>query len=47
MKDIDLMINPDETILGIRRELEEYIGYEILNFGECRMDLLRIKKREK
>ena len=44
MKDTDLMINPDKTILGIKRELEEYIGYEIDNFSECRNELIRMRK---
>ena len=41
MEDIDLMINPDDTILGIKRELEEYIGNEIDNFAECRKVLIK------
>lgn len=41
MRDIDLMINPDDTILGIKRELEEYTGYEIDNFAKCRKLLLK------
>ena len=41
MKDIDLMINPDDTILGIKVELEEYIGYEINSFSECRKILVK------
>ena len=44
MCDIDLMIDPDDTILGIKRELEEYIGYEIDSFSSCRKDLIRLKK---
>ena len=41
MQDIDLMINPDDTILGIKKELEEYIGYEINSFSECRKILVK------
>ena len=44
MCDIDLMIDPDNTILGIKRELEEYIGYEIESFSSSRKELIKLKK---
>lgn len=45
LEDTDMMINPDETIIGIRNTICEYIGYEIESFSNCRKDLLRIRKR--
>lgn len=41
MIDTELMINPDDTIIGIKKELEEYIGYEIDNFSQCRKILVK------
>ena len=45
LEDSDLMINPDDTIMGIRDTICEYIGYEIDSFSKCRKDLLRIRKK--
>ena len=44
LKDIDLMLEPDETIIGIRNEIQEGIGREIATFSSCRKDLQRIMK---
>ena len=44
MFDIDLMCDPDNTILGIKRELEEYIGYELDSFSSCKKGLTKLKK---
>jgi len=44
MCDIDLMIDPDNTILGIKREVEEYIGYGMDSFSTCRKELVKLKK---
>lgn len=43
--DTDLMINPDEAIIGIRNTIQEYVGHEIDTFSSCRNELLRIRKR--
>lgn len=43
--DTDLMINPDETIIGIRDTIEECVGHRIENFSSCRNELLKIRKR--
>lgn len=45
LSDIDMMLNPDETIIGIRNTIQEGIGREISSFGNCRRDLLRIRKK--
>lgn len=45
MIDKDLFLNPDTTINGIKDEIQNGIGREITTFGDCRKDLLRIKKR--
>lgn len=45
LDDINLMVNPDKTIIGIRNDIGEYVGYEIDNFSQCRKDLLRIRKK--
>lgn len=42
--DTDLMLEPDETIRGIRNEIQEGIGREITTFSNCRKDLQRIMK---
>ena len=44
LKDIDLMVNIDDTIIGIRNEIQECIGREIKTFSGCRKDLQRIMK---
>lgn len=44
--DNDLMMEPDKTIIGIKEILQEYIGYEISNFSQCRNDLLKIRKKK-
>lgn len=44
--DDDLIMNPGNTIIGIKNTIEEYIGYEIDTFSRCRKDLLKIKKRK-
>lgn len=44
LEDIDLIINPDETISGIRDSIQEGIGREINAFSNCRNDLRRIRK---
>ena len=45
LEDADLMINPDETIIGIRNVIQEGIGREITTFSDCRRELLRIRKK--
>lgn len=45
LKDIDLMVNIDDTIIGIRNEIQECIGREITTFSSCRKDLQRIMKK--
>lgn len=44
LEDIDLMLEPDDTIRGIRSEIQEGIGREITTFSSCRKDLQRIMK---
>lgn len=44
--DTDMLCNPDETILGIKNTICEYIGYEIDTFSKCKSDLLKIRKRK-
>ena len=44
LKDIDLMINMDDTIIGIRNEIQECVGREIKTFSSCRKDLQRVMK---
>lgn len=42
--DNDLLCNPDETIIGIKNTISEYIGYEIDSFSNCKKDLLKLRK---
>lgn len=44
--DDDLMLNPSETIIGIRNTIQEDIGREITSFSNCRRDLTRILKKK-
>ena len=44
LKDINLMLDMDGTIIGIRNEIQECIGREIITFSSCRKDLQRIMK---
>lgn len=41
LDDIDLIINPDKTILGIKDTISEYIGIEVDSFAKCRKKLLK------
>lgn len=43
--DRDLLMYPDETIMGIRNKICEYISREINSFSNCRRDLMKIKSR--
>lgn len=43
--DRDLLMYPDETIIGIRNIVCEYIGREIYSFSSCRGDLMKIRGR--
>ena len=42
--DVDLMMDVDGTIMGIRNEIEEFIGRDVITFSSCRKDLQRIMK---
>lgn len=44
--DPDLLLNPYETITGIKTVIEEYIGHEITTFSKSYKDLLKIKKKK-
>ena len=46
LRDSDLMINPDETIIGIRNVIENSIGRRIDAFSNCRKELLRVRKKK-
>ena len=41
LEDIDLIVNPDMTILGIKDAVSEYIGIEVDSFAKCRKKLLK------
>lgn len=43
--DTDLLLNPGDTITGIRNTIQEEIGREITAFSQCKNDLLRIRKK--
>lgn len=43
--DTELLLNPVDTIMGIRMTIEEDIGRKIQSFSNCRKDLLRIRKK--
>ena len=46
LTDVDLMLNMDETIIGIRNEIQECIGRNIITFSSCRKDLQRAMKKK-
>ena len=44
--DTDMLINPVDTIIGIKNTIEEYVGYEIDAFSNCRKDIAKILKKK-
>lgn len=43
--DSEMLMNPEQTIMGIRDTIQETIGREIVSFSNCRSDLMRIRKK--